>query len=112
MSNFKKIKASSYCVGGRHYSGTNNIRGVVSDKGTKMLKCYCVKCRRNKSMTVSWNKSMTVNDSKTQYIPIKAYGSSMLFFNMKFDIFYSILCYILILIISCYIIYQVTWRFS
>ena len=48
-----KSKTNSYCVGGRHYSGTNNIRGVVSARGTKMLKCNCVKCKRNKSMTVS-----------------------------------------------------------
>ena len=29
MSNFNKFKTNSYCVGGRHYSGTNNIRGVL-----------------------------------------------------------------------------------
>ena len=52
MSNFSKFKTNSYCVGGRHYSGTNNIRGVVSAKGTKMLNGNCTKCRRNKSMTV------------------------------------------------------------
>ena len=53
MSSFNKFKTNSYCVGGRHYSGTNNIRGVVSAKGTKMLKGNCIKCKRNKSMTVS-----------------------------------------------------------
>ena len=53
MSLLNKFKTNSNCVGGRHYSGTNNIRGVVSTKGTKMLKGDCVKCRRNKSMTVS-----------------------------------------------------------
>ena len=53
MSLLNKFKTNSYCVGGRHYSGTNNIRGVVSAKGTKMLKSKCVKCKRNKSMTVS-----------------------------------------------------------
>ena len=37
MSNFNKLKTSSYCVGSRHYSSTNNIRGVVRAKGTKML---------------------------------------------------------------------------
>ena len=52
MSNFSKFQTNSYCVGGRHYCGTNNIRGVVTAKGTKMLKCHCTKCRRNKSMTV------------------------------------------------------------
>ena len=53
MSLLNKFKTNSYCVGGRHYSGTNNIRGVISAKGTKMLKGSCVKCNRNKSMTVS-----------------------------------------------------------
>ena len=53
MSLLNKFKTNSYCVGGRHYSGTNNIHGFISAKGTKMLKGNCVKCRRNKSMTVS-----------------------------------------------------------
>ena len=53
MSLLNNFKTNSYCVGGRHYSGTNNIRGVISAKGTKMLKGNCVKCNRNKSMTVS-----------------------------------------------------------
>ena len=53
MSLLNKFKTNSYCVGGRHYSGTNNIRGVISAKGTKMLKGNCVKCNRKKSMTVS-----------------------------------------------------------
>ena len=53
MSLLNKFKTNSYCVGDRHYSGANNIRGVISAKGTKMLKGNCVKCNRNKSMTVS-----------------------------------------------------------
>ena len=53
MSLLNKFKTYSYCIGGRHYSGTNDIRGFVSAKGTKMLKGNCVKCRRNESMTVS-----------------------------------------------------------
>ena len=53
MSLLNKFKTNSYCVGGRHYSGTNNITGLVSAKGTKMLKDNFVKCRKNKSMTVS-----------------------------------------------------------
>ena len=53
MSSFKKFKTNSYCVGCRHYSGTNNIRGVASAKGTKMLKGKCVKCETKKSMNVS-----------------------------------------------------------
>ena len=52
MSNFIRFK-TNYCVGGTHYKGTNNIRGVVTAKGTKMLKDNCTKCRRNKSMKVS-----------------------------------------------------------
>ena len=53
MSLLNKFKTNSYCVGGRQYSGTINISGFVSERGTKMLKGNCVKCRRNKSMTVS-----------------------------------------------------------
>ena len=53
MSNFNKFKTNSECVGGRNYSGTNNIRGVVTAKRTKMLKGNCVNCKRKKSMTVS-----------------------------------------------------------
>ena len=53
MSTFNKFKTNSYCVGGRHYSGTNNIRGVIVAKGTKMLEGNCIKCKRNKAMTAS-----------------------------------------------------------
>ena len=53
MSLLNKFKTNSYCVGGRNYSGTVNIRGFITSKGTKMLKGNCVKCKRNKSMTVS-----------------------------------------------------------
>ena len=53
MSLLNKFKTNSYCVGVRHYSGTIIIRGVVSAKGTKMLRGNFVKCRRNKLMTVS-----------------------------------------------------------
>ena len=53
MSTFSKFKTNSYCVASRHYSCTNNIRGVVTSKATEMLRGKCVKCRRNKSMTVS-----------------------------------------------------------
>ena len=53
MSLLQKFQTNSYCVGGRHYSGTNNIRGFNTSKGTKMLKSDCVKCKRNKLMTVS-----------------------------------------------------------
>ena len=53
MSLLQKFKTNSYCVCGRHYSGTNNIRGFITSKGTKMLNGNCVKGRRNKSITVS-----------------------------------------------------------
>ena len=53
MRLLNKFKTNSYCVGGSHYSGTVNIRGAITSKGTKMLKVNCVLCRRNKSMTVS-----------------------------------------------------------
>ena len=53
MSLFNKFKTNSYCVGGRHYSGTNNITRAITSKVTKMLRGSCTKCRRNKSMTVS-----------------------------------------------------------
>ena len=53
MSLLNKFKTNSDCVGGRHYSVTNNIRGFFNSKCTKMLKGNCVKCKRNKSMTAS-----------------------------------------------------------
>ena len=53
MSSFNKFKTLLCCVCGRHYSGTNNIRGVVTSNNTKMLNDTCVNCKRNRSMTVS-----------------------------------------------------------
>ena len=53
MSLLNKFKTNVHCVGGRQYSGTNNISGTITSKGTKMLRGSCTKCRRNKSMTVS-----------------------------------------------------------
>ena len=32
MSSFNKFKTNSYCVGGRHYNGTNNGRGLSQPK--------------------------------------------------------------------------------
>ena len=37
MSLLNKFKTNSYCVGGRHNKGTNNISGAITSKGTKML---------------------------------------------------------------------------
>ena len=53
MSLLNKFKTNSYCVGGRHYCGTINIRGAITSKGTKMSEDNCVKCKRKKSKTVS-----------------------------------------------------------
>ena len=53
MGNLNKFKTNSFCVGGRHYSGTNNIRGSIIAKGTKTFRGNFTKCKRNKSMTVS-----------------------------------------------------------
>ena len=36
MNNFSKFKTNSYCVAGRHYSGTINIHGVIT---SKVLRC-------------------------------------------------------------------------
>ena len=44
MSHLQKFQINSYCVGGRQYSGTVNIRGAITSKGTKMLKGNCVLC--------------------------------------------------------------------
>ena len=53
MSLLQKFKRNPYCVDGRQYSGTNNMRGLLTAKGTQMLKNNCIKCKRNKSMTLS-----------------------------------------------------------
>ena len=53
MSLLNKCKTNSYCVGGRHSSCKNNISGAIISKGIKMLRGFCTKCRRNKSMKVS-----------------------------------------------------------
>ena len=55
---FNKFKTKSYCVGGKHYSATTNIRGDISqNKKTgmpvKLLRGVCVTCKRNKSLIVS-----------------------------------------------------------
>ena len=55
---FNKFKSNSYCVGGKHCSATNNIRGdVTQNKKTgalvKLLRGTCVTCKRNKSLIVS-----------------------------------------------------------
>ena len=55
---FNKFKNNSYCVGGKHYSATINIRGdITQNKKTgmpvKLLRGTCSTCKRNKSLVVS-----------------------------------------------------------
>ena len=52
---FNKFKTDSYCVGGRHRSGTKYITGEITGKDTKILVGKCVICNRKKSMIVSDN---------------------------------------------------------
>ena len=56
----QKFKTDSYCVGGRHKSGTKNIVGEITiNKKTgievKLLVGKCVICNRKKTMIVSDN---------------------------------------------------------
>ena len=55
---FNKFKNNSYCVGGKHFSATTNIRGdITQNKKTgapvKLLRGICSTCKRNKSLIVS-----------------------------------------------------------
>ena len=55
---FNTFKNNSYCVGGKHYSATTNIRGDITvNKKTgmsvKLLGGTCSTCKRNKSLIVS-----------------------------------------------------------
>ena len=57
---FQKFKSDSYCVGGKHRSGTKNITGdITSNKKTgkqiKLLVGQCSICNKKKSMIVSDN---------------------------------------------------------
>ena len=58
--NSQKFKTDSYCVGGKHRSGTKNITGekTVNKKTGKEIKLIvgkCVVCNKKKSMIVSDN---------------------------------------------------------
>ena len=58
--NSQKFKSDSYCVGGKHRSGTKNITGEITvnkktGKQLKLLVGKCVICDRKKSMIVSDN---------------------------------------------------------
>ena len=56
---FSKFKNNSYCVGGKHYSATTNIRGDITQNKkktglpVKLLRGTCSTCKRNKSLIVS-----------------------------------------------------------
>ena len=73
------FKTNSYCVGGRHYSGTNNIRGAITSKGIKMLRGSYTKCGRNKSMTVS-DATMEAEELKDFF---KSVGKATVNFGQK-----------------------------
>ena len=58
--NSQKFENNSYCVGGKHRSGTKNITGEITvNKKTgreiRLLVGKCVVCNRKKSMIVSDN---------------------------------------------------------
>ena len=58
--NSQKFKSDSYCVGGKHRSGTKNITGEITvnkktGKQIKLLVGKCVVCDRKKSMIVNDN---------------------------------------------------------
>ena len=60
MSSSQKLQTDSYCVGGRHKSGTKNIVGEIRNnkktgKEVKLLVGQCMVCNRKKSMIVSDN---------------------------------------------------------
>ena len=53
-----KVETNSYCVGGKHYSGTKNITGEITvnkktGKDIKLQVGNCSICNRKKSMIVS-----------------------------------------------------------
>ena len=57
---FQKFRSDSYCVGGKHRSGTKNITGEITvnrktGKQIKLLVGKCVICDKKKSMIVSDN---------------------------------------------------------
>ena len=56
----QKFKSDSYCVGGRHRSGTKNFVGEIrhnekTNKEVKLLVGKCIICNGKKSMIVSDN---------------------------------------------------------
>ena len=61
MSILQKIQNNSYCVGDRHYSGTNNKKGFITAKGIKMLECNCTKFKSVGKATVNFGKKVANN---------------------------------------------------
>ena len=58
--NSQKFKSDSYCVGGKHRSGTKNITGEITvtkktGRENNLLVGKCVICKRKKSLIVSDN---------------------------------------------------------
>ena len=53
---FQKFISNSCCVRGRHRFSTVKIYHDITNKGRKVLKGFCSKCQRKKSMKVSENK--------------------------------------------------------
>ena len=58
--NSQKFENNSYCVGGKHKSGTKNITGEITvskktGREIRLLVGKCVICNRKKSMIVSDN---------------------------------------------------------
>ena len=58
--NSQKFETNSYCVGGKYYSGTQNIGGEITfikktGKEINLLVGKCVICKRKKLMIVSGN---------------------------------------------------------
>ena len=61
MSNsYEKFKNSSYCVGGRHHTSTNDIKPKITynkktNKEVKLFEGKCSQCKRTKTRIVSDN---------------------------------------------------------
>ena len=54
ISRFQELKTNSFCVGNRHFSGVNNIRGILSSKDSITLTVNCTNFKIKESMTVSY----------------------------------------------------------
>ena len=59
-----KFESNSYCVGGKQYSRTTNIKGDITPNGRKMLIGKCGICNRKKSMLVSDNTRQAEGSGK------------------------------------------------